>query len=65
MSYEPLQSLNREFDYHRIQGSDAKYRENYDAIFRKKLTPTGECEKPLTTEVLTRAEAVQNEDSIP
>ena len=48
MSYEPLQSLNREFDYHRIQGSDAKYRENYDAIFRKKLTPTGECEKPMS-----------------
>ena len=58
MSYEPLQPLNREFDYHRIQGSDAKYRENYDAIFRKKLTPAEECEKPLTTEV-----PVQNEDS--
>ena len=57
MSYEPLPPLNREFDYHRIQGSDAKYRENYDVIFRKKLTPTEECEKAPSTEVLTRAEA--------
>lgn len=47
MTYEPLQSLNREFDYHRIQGSDEKYRENFDAIFRKELTPTGESEKPV------------------
>ena len=49
MTYEPLQSLNREFDYHRIQGIDAKYRENFDRIFRKKLTPTEESvESPLS-----------------
>lgn len=41
-AYPPL---NREFDYHRIQGTDAKYRENFDLIFRKKLTPAEESEK--------------------
>lgn len=60
---EPLPPLNREFDYHRIAGGDAAYRENYDRIFRKKLTDTEESEKRPPTEVPTRAEAVQNGDS--